>query len=81
MDNIKVSAIIVTFNPELDVLSELISSLNSQVGNVVIVDNCSKNILKIKELKEKKRFLLIEEPTNIGLAAAQNHGIKEALNN
>lgn len=42
MDNIKVSAIIVTFNPELDVLSELISSLNSQVGNVVIVDNCSK---------------------------------------
>ncbi|RZM38101.1 glycosyltransferase family 2 protein, partial [Klebsiella pneumoniae] len=39
MDNIKVSAIIVTFNPELDVLSELISSLNSQVGNVVIVDN------------------------------------------
>ncbi|HBW1978180.1 TPA: glycosyltransferase family 2 protein [Klebsiella quasipneumoniae] len=81
MDNIKVSAIIVTFNPELDVLSELISSLNSQVENVVIVDNCSKNILQIKELKEKKRFVLIEEPTNIGLAAAQNHGIKEAVNN
>ena len=75
----KVSAIIVTYNPEVSVLAELICMLNKQINNVVIVDNKSKNIDEIRSLKDVCLYTLIEESKNIGLAAAQNHGIRSVI--
>lgn len=80
MDRNVISAVIVTYNPDISVLDELVTELISQVQNIVIVDNNSNNIIDIEELSEKIDFILIKENENVGLASAQNTGIRRVLN-
>jgi rhamnosyltransferase len=79
-----VCAVIVTYNPELIILSRQLQSLINQVDKIVIVENCSNNIDGIKKTIEdfsyssKQEIHLICNSTNEGLGKAQNRGIKFA---
>ncbi|HIG2990679.1 glycosyltransferase family 2 protein [Klebsiella pneumoniae] len=70
-----VSAIIVTYNPEITILNSLIASLSVQADNVIIVDNASKNISEMHFSDPKVK--LIPNEHNVGLARAQNIGVEE----
>ncbi|MBT5032507.1 MAG: glycosyltransferase family 2 protein, partial [Proteobacteria bacterium] len=72
-----VCAIVVTYNPNIDVLTRLIESLSPQVTHIVIVDNGSLNKESISTLTSAViRFHPLE--SNFGIAHAHNQGITQA---
>lgn len=73
-----ICAVVVTYNPDIAVFKEVMNRLQDQVDNIVVVDNFSKNILKIKEIIKKTDINLIDLPKNTGIAYAQNKGIAYA---
>lgn len=73
----KVCAIVVTYNPNIEVLARLLASLSLQVPNIVVVDNGSSN--------KEAIFLFASDlihmhplETNFGIAHAHNQGIAQA---
>ncbi|MDF2515194.1 MAG: rhamnosyltransferase [Sphingobacterium sp.] len=78
----RISAITVTYNPDISLLERQINSLIGQIGCIILVDNGSKNIDEIKSLirhVEKNglvRVMAHYNVSNVGLAAAQNKGIE-----
>ncbi|EMX8400327.1 rhamnosyltransferase [Yersinia enterocolitica] len=75
-------AVVVTFNPEVDVFNRLIDSIMPQVDQVIIVDNGSSNeiFLSLKKIIINYPHLhLISLQDNIGIASAQNCGIKMSI--
>lgn len=77
MDSKYISAVIVTYNPDVGVLTNLIKSLSKQIDSVVVVDNFSNNIDSIKNLDARFKCIPLEK--NIGLASAQNIGIRDVI--
>jgi rhamnosyltransferase len=78
-----ISAIIVTFYPD-DRFFEMLESIAKQVDNIWIVDNGSIGLSrdKLEGLVNVTHtsLKLISNDENLGLATAQNQGIKEAIN-
>lgn len=76
-----ISAIIVTYNPEINTIKRQCELISKQVDQVIYVDNFSKNIIEIKrfivELNSNNIFL-VENPQNMGIGFAQNQGIRES---
>ncbi len=78
VDSRSVTGIIVTYNPDLDGLKNLLDAVIPQVQNLIIVDNGSRGNLK--------NWLYSQYPTidfealgqNYGIAKAQNVGIAKA---
>ena len=77
----KVHALIVTFNPELNVLLAEIGLLAPQVEKIWMVDNASSQSLVawVDGLGLNDKLHLVQLPANLGLGAAQNVGIQLAL--
>lgn len=76
----KTACIIVLFNPAIDNLQAQLESLSKQIGHVVAVNNgMSENSLET--LLELHACHYIKNPQNLGVATAQNIGIKWALEN
>lgn len=73
---IKVVAGIVTYNPDIERLTENIRAIIEQIENIVIVDNGSENLEEIKSCCEKN---CNSECIHI-LALGENKGIAYALN-
>ena len=76
-----VVAVIVTYQPELEILEQLLDALVTQVESIVIVDNASHVDLELwnnQRLTSSVKVLLLGE--NRGIAAAHNLGIQWALN-
>lgn len=73
----EVLAVIVTFNPSIGRLSELINSLVSQNVNVLVVDNNSSNKDSLDDISSKVEVNLLTQ--NFGIAFAQNVGIEKAI--
>jgi rhamnosyltransferase len=69
-----VCAVLVTYHPEPAALQRAIGAVRPQVDAMVIVDNASPAI-------SVDGAVLLRQPTNIGLAAAQNIGIDWARGN
>lgn len=73
-----ISGVIVTYNPELHILNELISSLVNQVDNLIIINNGDKFdeqlIKKFEELFQNE-IVLKNLELNSGIAFAQNLGV------
>ncbi len=77
---LKVIAIIVTFNPVTTNLLLLVSQLETQSYRTIIVDNGSDNVADIASLQtscSNVEFLPLSG--NIGIATAQNKGIRHGL--
>lgn len=74
-----ITAVVVTYLPELDVLERLVDTLFPQVSSVVLVDNGSRSNLAAwnrERVTNPVELLLLGE--NRGIAAAQNVGIQWA---
>ncbi|WP_061227093.1 glycosyltransferase family 2 protein [Leptospira interrogans] len=73
-------AVIVTFNPDINLTYKNVQNLNLNSVPVLIVDNRSKNVSAIRS-KIKKQNFLIENESNLGLGFALNRGIEYAQSN
>ena len=70
--------IVVTFNPNLDILESQFTSLAEGDVKVVVVDNHSQSQKDISNLASKFSFDIISLASNRGIAAAHNVGIEHA---
>lgn len=81
MSNVSVFAVVVTYNPNVDLLKKMINSLSNQVSGIVIVDNASINITEVKgcilEIYPSTIFILNEQ--NMGLGFAHNAGARKSI--
>lgn len=75
----KISAIIVTHNPDISLLAETVKSLCLQLVDTIIIDNCSKNQSDLTQLDSYCQIHFLS--ANMGIAFAQNEGIEIALKN
>lgn len=76
----KIEVVLVTYNPDISTLIQCINSLINQVERIIIVDNTP---LGTKELNSfnHENIELIYLYENMGIAYAQNIGIKKAMDN
>lgn len=73
-----VGAVIVTYNPDLNLLQKNIESIHCQVAKVVVVDNASNNCLGIQQLCSRFADVsCVFLGENKGIAAAQNIGFSK----
>ncbi len=72
----KVTAVIVTHNPDLGTLATIINRLLSRVESIIVVDNNSEFQNEIKQVCEKVNYCFL--PANLGLGKAHNLGIEYA---
>jgi rhamnosyltransferase len=76
-----VCAIIVTFQPDLALLQQTIAATTPQVDAIVLVDNGSRVpaiVQYLNSLSKHETLKVVISSTNEGIAAAHNHGIREA---
>jgi rhamnosyltransferase len=78
-----VCAVIVSYHPEPNAISSLLDKMAVQVGAVVLVDNASEGDWHpvLAESLSRRGGVLLAQPHNLGLAAAQNIGIDWARSN
>ncbi len=75
----EVVAIIVAFNPEIDLLTKAITALQQQGSQIVVIDNASINVDDLGEsLNQIGSSHLLRQQQNLGLGAAHNLGIEYA---
>ncbi|WP_297900660.1 glycosyltransferase family 2 protein [uncultured Parabacteroides sp.] len=74
-----VFVIIVTYNPEHDLLRRQYESIRGQVSGIIYVDNHSTSLALPLALPEEDGIYYILNNRNEGLGYAQNQGIKKAL--
>jgi rhamnosyltransferase len=82
MNKFKITAIIIIYFPDIKTIAKTIESIYGQVNNVFIVDNtpAGSGLSDNRELFQGKnniKFITLNE--NVGIARAQNIGIKKAL--
>ena len=76
-----VIGIVITYNPDLGMLEDLLNSVLPQVLSVVVVDNGSRvDLLKWYKCRNDGRVEFIQLDANLGVATAQNVGICWARN-
>ncbi|MDF8368741.1 glycosyltransferase family 2 protein [Weissella paramesenteroides] len=78
MNTYEIDAVIVTYNPDKKLLFENISAVQNQVNKVVIVDNGSDNFKSWENEFNSTNIVLKHLNKNMGIAYAQNFGIKYA---
>jgi rhamnosyltransferase len=72
------TCILITYNPDLPKLSLAVKSILANHCNLIIIDNSSSNSLQLNHLiTEMVRIERLDK--NYGIAYAQNHGIKIAI--
>lgn len=75
-----VYAVVISFNPDISLLNEEYISICNQVDVIFYVDNNSKNRDQVRKWsEEKKKASFIWLNSNEGIGAAQNAGIKRAI--
>jgi rhamnosyltransferase len=76
----RVVAVVVSYNPNVSGLVDLLEALLSQVTHAVVVDNASlSDVSSILIRCSSRNVELLQMPENFGIAAAQNAGIERAL--
>lgn len=78
-----VCAVVITYQPQLDVLSQVIDSVTSQVGRVLIFDNATPPTAlaafpAFLDQAEAEGVFVIRSLTNVGLGAAMNRAAEYA---
>jgi len=75
----RVVAVVVTHQPDVQVLTELCSRLAKQVTQILVIDNTEHP--SGSSLFEMEKVQYIALGSNLGIGAAQNRGITRALDN
>ena len=80
VQNLKVLAGVVTYNPELSRLKENLATLVNQVDELYIFDNGSDNVVEIENLLDQyaRKIVLHKEGKNAGIAFALKNIMKFA---
>ncbi|TKT77650.1 glycosyltransferase family 2 protein [Aquamicrobium sp. LC103] len=73
-----VSAVIVTYEPDLAALGRLVAAISAQVGRIIVVDNGSRNDVGSWLSRQEASVDFIALGENFGIARAQNAGIGQA---
>lgn len=73
-----ICAVIVTYAPEPDLLAQVVASVRSQVGHVVVFDNGSPGMDVAASLDASCALSVLASAHNVGLAAALNRAIERA---
>lgn len=71
-----VGAVVVTYQPDAAQLTRLLDALTPQVDAAVVVDNGSSNQREVHQLAGQFKAAFIGLEQNLGIAAAQNVGIR-----
>jgi GT2 family glycosyltransferase/glycosyltransferase involved in cell wall biosynthesis len=80
MDIDPVVAVVVTYNPDLEGLFAVVEGLAPALARVVVVDNSDEPAVRsVQASVERAGGHYIAAGGNIGIAAAQNRGMREAL--
>jgi rhamnosyltransferase len=74
----KVIAAAVTFRPDHDALTNLISATKEQVDEIIIIDNTPQHLFDLDSNKEIN-LKIVHLPDNMGIAYAQNIAIEYAI--
>lgn len=74
----EVCAVVVTYHPDPVALWELLGAITDQAGAVVVVDNTSATDVGQFGVAVPKAVSVLHQPSNHGLAVAQNRGIEWA---
>lgn len=78
----RILAVVVTFNPDCDILKAALDELEQQGCQSLIVDNGSGNVAHIdSSIREAKSSVLLRQGRNLGLGAAHNIGMQYAKEN
>lgn len=78
----EVCAVVVTWQPDLDVLHALLLQLTAQACDVIVIDNGSANAEQLDSLvSPQSDVTLLRWPDNRGLATAMNAGLQLAHDN
>lgn len=78
----KLFAIVISYNPMLDLLTKEYESIVHQVDRIIYIDNNSFNKdAVVLWSNNREKVDLIQLNKNYGIGVAQNDGIKRALNN
>ena len=78
MNKLNFIGIIVTYNPDIERLTDNIKSISKQVDEIYIFDNCSNNIQEIKKNICGDNLTIYCSNSNKGIAAALNHSLMYA---
>jgi len=70
-----VLAVVVTYNPDIDLLTRALESVAPQVQGLIVVDNASANAEDVRRLAGTAPAQFIDNTSNLGIAAAQNQGL------
>jgi len=73
-----VYTIIVAYQPDIDLLKKCIDSIQLQTTNTIIIDNSPSKYIELEKFRNTKIDILYLEE-NMGIAYAQNIGIKKAI--
>jgi rhamnosyltransferase len=76
----KIDMVIITYNPEIELLTKAIQSMQEQVRKIYIIDNTPIRAKKLGKFQNEK-IEIIYLDDNMGIAYAQNIGIKKSLEN
>lgn len=72
-----ISSVIITYQPNLDVLSSLVSIISRVCSQLVLIDNGSSNFNELKtHFSSISNVTLVSLSKNVGIAEAQNIGIR-----
>lgn len=78
-----VSAVLVTYNPNVEVLYAVIEAVFDQVSDIFIVDNasldCSFDWFDKLDSRANAKLHLLRQEENLGIGAAHNIGIRHAI--
>lgn len=80
----KIFALIVTFNPDIDSFGKNLAAITRQVDKVIIVDNSNDSLSQsgLRDyLENKDDVILIQPKENLGISYAQNIGFMHAIKN
>ncbi|MGJ7582380.1 glycosyltransferase [Variovorax sp. RHLX14] len=80
---VDVCAVVITYQPQLDVLSQVLDSVAPQVGQVLLFDNATAGSAfagfpAFLERAEADGVVVVRSPTNVGLGAAMNRAAAHA---
>lgn len=77
MNTNNIAALIVTYNPNVQVLKLNLMKVLQQVNYCLVVDNGSKNVQEVKKVVLETGAHILDLGKNYGIAAAQNKGFEK----
>jgi rhamnosyltransferase len=79
-----VCAVVITYHPQLDVLRQVLASVEHQVGCTMVFDNATGGVdaaafaSLLKEAERERGIIVLRSPVNVGLGAAMNRAAERA---